>query len=463
MLSTYIKHSRAISGLAMPLVLTNFAYVAIATVDLIMLGTLSALDLAAGGLAIALFNQLRTMGTGLVTATGNLVASALGRGDYESISKLLNASFLWATAAGLLFVALMSLLEKPLILLGQDPQVAAKTVDYLIVVAPGILPCLWFQSIRHFSVGLKAPGPMLLITLIAVALTIVLNYGLMFGAWGLPELGFIGVAVATLIVFIFSFFLFTVIAIKHPVLGRYIHWKFWQTNRQSMRATWKMGLPVAATYGSEAAFFTILMLLVGSIGINELAAHTVVNQLVYIVFMISAGISSAASICISEAHAQHNIVRARQLGITGICLGIGTMVVIAIPYLLVPEWVLFMFMSADDIRNSTMLNITVSLVTIAAFLQIFDAGQNIGLGILRGIGDVKSPLQLSILGYWIIGLPAAWVACHLMDLSIQGVWFGLMLGLAVTAISQFILFISKTHSAGHQTIPIPEHIFNRVE
>jgi MATE family multidrug resistance protein len=444
MSSVYAAHALNISKLALPLILTNFAYVAIATIDLIMLGTLSTLDLAAGGLAIALFNQLRTMGTGLVTSTGNLVASAVGREDYAAIPKLLNASFMWATLAAFVFILVMSSLETPLILLGQDPQVAAKTVKYLVVVACGMLPCLWFQSIRHFSVGLKAPGSLLIITVIAMVMTIVLNYGLIFGAWGLPTLGFIGVAVTTLLVLIFSFVLFILVAIKHPVLGRYIHWKFWETDRQSMMATWKMGLPIAATYGSEAGFFTILMLLVGSLGVHELAAHIVVNQLVYIVFMISAGISSAASICISEAHAQNNFVRTRQLGISGMWLGIVAMTIIAILYLLIPHWVLFPFMSAEEMQNSSIMNLAISLLAIAAFLQLFDAGQNIGLGILRGIGDVKSSLQLSILGYWIIGLPTAWVACHLLDLSIQGVWYGLMLSLAVTAITQLALFLTKT-------------------
>ncbi|MDF3013263.1 MAG: family efflux transporter [Cellvibrio sp.] len=439
----YVTHSHTIGKLAVPLILTNFAYVAIATVDLVMLGTLSALDLAAGGLAIALFNQLRTMGTGLVTATGNLVAGAAGRKDYAAIPKLLNASFIWASVVALVFIVLMGLLETPLVLLGQDPEVAAKTVDYLTIVAIGMLPCLWFQSVRHFSVGLKAPGPLLMITLMAVTMTILLNYGLIFGAWGLPALGFIGVAVTTLCVLIFSFIAFIFIALRHPVLGPYIHWKWWETDRESIMATWKMGLPIAATYGSEAGFFTLLMLLVGSLGVHELAAHTVVNQLVYITFMISAGISSAASICISEAYAQQKFLRARELGIAGMWLGTIATAIIAVPYLLVPHWVLFPFMSAEEMQNSSILNLAISLLAIAAFLQVFDAGQNIGLGILRGIGDVKSPLQLSILGYWIIGLPAAWGACYLLDLSIQGVWYGLMLGLAVTALLQLILFLVK--------------------
>jgi multidrug resistance protein, MATE family len=441
----YLSHFGSISKLSLPLILTNFAYVGIATIDLIMLGALTPIDIAAGGLSIALFNQLRTIGTGLVTATGNLVANAAGRTDYDAIPKLLNASMLLASLAAVAFMLVMNFLAMPLIWLGQDPLVVNKVVDYLSVASLGMLPCLWFQSVRHFSVGLKAPGPLLLITVLSVALTALLNYGFVFGAWGFPELGFIGVAVATLLVLIFSFIIFIFTALKHPVLSVYIRWKFWKTDRQSIAATWRLGYPIAATYGCEAGFFTVLMLLVGSIGVNELAAHAVVNQLVYIVFMISAGISSAASICISEAYGRNSIKQARQLGVAGMWLGVFAMAIVAVPYLLAPEWVLFVFMSADEMHDGSLMALSVSLLSIAAVLQVFDAGQNIGLGILRGIGDVKSPLQLSVLGYWIVGLPMAWVACYPLNLSVQGAWYGLLLGLAVTATLQFLRFLAKTN------------------
>lgn len=444
MFISFLNHSRHIGALALPLILTNFAYVGIATIDLIMLGTLSPLELAAGGLAIAIFNQFRTMGTGVVTATGNLVADAVGRDELSVVSRLLNASFLCSTTMGLIFMTLMCLLEKPLMYLGQAPEVAEKTVNYLMVAAAGMLPCLWFQSIRHFSVGLKAPGPLLLITLASMLLTALLNYALIFGAWGLPKLGFIGVAVATLIVLILSFLAFVAVALRHPVLARHLSWRIWQTDRASLSATWKMGLPIAMTYGTEAGFFTLLMLLVGSLGVNELAAHTIVNQWVYMVFMVSAGISSAASVCISEAYARKDQAVARQLGLTAMILGLAAMALVALVYLWVPQWLLWVFMSSEEFGQSEILSIAMSLLAIAAVLQLFDASQNIGLGILRGIGDVKSPLKLSILGYWLVGLPVAWLACQVFSASVQGVWYGLMLGLAVTAIAQLWVFVHKT-------------------
>ncbi|WP_281558070.1 MATE family efflux transporter [Thalassomonas sp. RHCl1] len=432
-----LKH---IGRLAGPLVLTNLLYVAIATIDLAMLGMLSPLDLAAGGLAIAIFNQFVTVGKGLTTATGNLVSYAVGKNEPERITPLLNASLLLGTLIGVLFSVLMLLSEPLLLLLGTVPEVAEKTTAYLSVVAIGVLPCFWFQSVRHFSVGLKAPGPLLMITGISVLLTLILNYGFIFGAFGLPALGFIGIAVATCIVLFLSFLLFLFFIRRHPQLKRYFTWKIWQTDKQALSATWKMGLPVAATYGSEAGFFTVLSLFVATLGVSELAAHMVVMQIVYIVFMVAAGISSAASIYISEAHARENFAHARRIAHLAIGSAVSIMLMIMAVYFMAPHWVLYGFLSADELQNSQVVEIATQLLFIAAFLQIFDAGQNIGVGILRGVGDVKSAFSLSVIGYWCIGLPLAWLMSVEVKLGIEGVWYGLMLGLSVTAISQFWCF-----------------------
>ncbi|QUI63967.1 MATE family efflux transporter [Pseudoalteromonas sp. A22] len=429
-----------VSQLAGPLILTNLLYVAIATIDLIMLGMLSPLELAAGGLAIGIFNQFRTMGTGVVTATGNLVSDAIGKAKLDQITSLFNASMLIGTFLGLLFAAAMFAIEPFLRFIGTSEAIANLTTQYLTVIALGLLPCFWFQSVRHFSVGLKRPGPLMLITGVSVVLTIVLNYGLIFGQFGLPQLGFVGVAAATCIVLYLSFLLFILFAKRDDVLSPYLTIKFWQTDREALSKTWKMGVPIGATYGLEAGFFTVLALFVATLGVNALAAHNVVSQMVYIVFMVSAGISSACSIYISEANAAGDFHHAKRIGNLGIICGAAVMSVFALIYLFTPEFVLRPFLSAEELQNSDVVVIAIELLVIAAFLQFFDAWQNIGLGILRGLGDVKSTLMLSLIGYWCIGLPGAWLFQEFFSLGILGVWYALMLGLAVTALSEIWLF-----------------------
>jgi MATE family multidrug resistance protein len=172
---------------------------------------------------------------------------------------------------------------------------------------------------------------------------------------------------------------------------------------------------------------------IGSLGAGALAAQTIVNQVIYIVFMVSVGLSHASSISISHACAQHDYRGARRLGYTGLGLGVVAMLVVALPYLAIPNVVIKPFLDAHATVNTDVLKLAAGLLTIAALLQIFDCSQNIGVGILRGLGDVKSSFRISLIGYWLIGLPVAYLAGIVWGYGIYGIWIGLAVGLAATA------------------------------
>ena len=425
--------ARRIGTLAAPLILTQLAQVALTTTDIVMMGMLGPREVAAGGLALTIFNQLRTMGTGLVTGTGNLVAFANGQHDRSQIMRLVRASFALSTLAALACALLLSCVEKPLIWLGQEPAVARQTALYLAAAAPGMLPCLWFQSLRQYTVGMRKPGPLLAITVASVAANVVLDYALMVGRFGFPALGLTGIAYATSGVYLLSFVAMLVVVRRRLELAEHLSLAAWRADAQALARTWRMGLPIAATYGSEAAFFTVLTLVIGTLGTNALAAQTIVNQVIYIVFMISVGLSHAASISVSHACSQNDYRGARRLGYTGLALGVGAMLVVALPYLIAPARVLSLFLDRGAASNGDVLRLATGLLTIAALLQLFDCSQNIGVGILRGLGDVKSSFRISIVGYWLIGLPVAWSVGVWLGYGIYGIWIGLALGLAATA------------------------------
>lgn len=422
-----------IGVLAAPLILTQLAQVALTTTDIVMMGMLGPREIAAGGLALTIFNQFRTMGTGLVTGTGNLVAFANGQHAHADIMRLVRSGFALSTLAALAFALMMLCIEMPLVWLGQDPDVARQASFYLAAAAPGILPCLWFQVLRQYTVGLRKPGPLLAITIVSIVVNAALDYALMFGRFGFPKLGLIGIACATSSVYLLSFIAFLTIARRRPELSEHLSLAVWRADADTLARTWRMGLPIAATYGSEAAFFTVLTLVIGTLGADALAAQTIVNQVIYIVFMISVGLSHASSISISHACARHDYRGARRLGYTGLALGVVTMLIVALPYLVAPTRVLAPFLDNGVAASAEVLRLAGGLLTIAALLQIFDCSQNIGVGILRGLGDVTSSFRISIIGYWLIGLPVAWAAGVMLGYGIYGIWSGLAIGLAATA------------------------------
>ncbi|MFF0483604.1 MATE family efflux transporter [Streptomyces sp. NPDC004435] len=451
--------SRALLKLAFPLILTNFAYVALTTVDIVMLGRLGAVEIAAAGLALALFNQLRTTGTGLVTGVSNLVAEARVRDDKERVGALLFAGFFWATVCGVVFCAALLLVGPLLVLLGQDRTVVDKAGEFLVVLAPGMLPCLWFQNLRHFTTGLKRPGPLLAITLASVGATIGLNYVLIHGEFGLPAFGFVGVAIATVTVFLLSFLAFVAVIMRDDTLRPYLtspHARRW--NGDAVRSVWRLGLPISGTYASEAGFFSVLTLVIGSLGVEALAAQTVLNQIVYIVFMVSAGLSHAASILISEADGRDDYREARTLGLLGTAWGVIATLLVAAVYLAVPEAIVSLFVSAEHAGNADIVALTVTGLLIAALMQVFDATQNIGNGILRGIGDTAGPFRISLVGYWLIGLPAGYLLGITAGWGVEGVWTGQTIGLAATAAILLAAFLRRVERLHRETsgAPAPE-------
>ncbi|MFF3002666.1 MATE family efflux transporter [Kitasatospora sp. NPDC057940] len=462
-LTTLARDSRALTALAVPLALTQLAQVALTTTDTIMMGVLGTEALAAGGLALVIFNQLRTMGVGLVTSVGNQVAAAAARAergaeaagtekagaeeadteadaaaepataaDHE-VRGLVRAAMAVATLAGLAGAVLMVLIGQAATWLGQDATVAHRAQGMLAALAPGLVPCLWFQAVRQFTVGMRRPQALLQITLTSVAVNAALNWAFIHGTWGLPRLGLTGIGVATSSVYLLSFLALYASARRDPQLAPLLSLDFWRADPATVRRLLGLGTPIAATYGSEAGFFSVTALLAGSFGPAALAAHTAVNQLVYIVFQVAVGLSHAASINVSRELALGEHAAARRIKNTALACGAAVTALVGIVYLTVPDLVLRPYFDPDAPADQQGLTIATSLLVLVAVLQIVDCAQNIGVGLLRGLDDTRSGFRITLIGYWAVGLPCAWFLAYPLGGEIRGLWFGLLLGLATTA------------------------------
>jgi multidrug resistance protein, MATE family len=425
--------SRQLTALAVPIALTQLAQVALTTTDTLMMGLIGTVALAAGGLAIVLFNQVRTMGVGLVTAVGNQVAAANVRDSADrpaQLRDLVRAGLVVATVAGVLGAAVLIGLGQALVWFGQDPIVVEPAQQMLLALAPGLVPCLWFQVIRQFTVGMRRPRALVWITVASIAVNAGLNLGLIYGTGFLPQLGLTGIGVSTSLVYLLSFGALYLITWRDPVLAPMLSLQMWRARPATVRRALGLGVPIAATYGSEAGFFSVVALIMGTFGASALAAHAVVNQLVYLVFQVTIGLSHAASISVSGEVAVGRTDAAARVGRLALIHGAVVMAIVAVVYLAAPGIVLRPFLDPAD---SAALGIATSLLMIAALMQFFDCAQNIGVGLLRGVDDTKSGFRLTVVGYWLVGLPAAGLLGLAAGVGPVGVWLGLMCGLAVTA------------------------------
>ena len=459
-LHTLLRDSRVLGALAVPLILTQLAQVALTTTDTVMMGLLGTTELAAGGLAIVIFNQVRTMCVGLGTSVGNQIAAASARteqaatapksteGDHEDardkahdeVRGIVRASLAVATLAGIAGAIVMVLLGQALGLLGQDARVVSLTQTMLYALAPGLLPCLWFQAVRQFTVGMRRPQALLQITLASIAVNAGLNWVLIHGTFGAPRLGLTGVGIATSSVHLLSFLALYFAAKRDRELAPYLTFDLTRADVATVKRLLGLGIPIAATYGSEAGFFSVTALMAGSFGPEALAAHTAVNQLVYIVFQVAVGLSHAASINVSRELALGNHDAARRIKNTALACAAAVMAVVGILYLTLPRLVLAPFL---DTGSPQALTIATHLLVVTAFLQFFDCAQNIGVGLLRGLDDTRSGFRITLIGYWLIGLPAAWLLAYPLHLDTLGIWLGLLTGLAATA----VLLLRRYHTA----------------
>ena len=446
MLKSLFRDGRALATLAVPLILTQLAHVALTTTDTVMMGMLGTRELAAGGLAIVIFNQVRTMGVGLVTAVGNQIASAVARFEHEAsapperdarghgpdeVRGIVRASMAVATLAGIAGAVLMILIGQALVWLGQDAAVVALTQTVLLALAPGLLPCLWFQAIRQFTVGMRRPQALLQITIASIAVNACLNWVFIHGTWVVPELGLTGIGVATSTVYLLSFLALYAAARRDRELAPLLSLKVAKADPATVIRLVRLGVPIAATYGSEAGFFSLTALMAGTFGPAALAAHAAVNQLVYVVFQVAVGLSHAASINVSRELALGRPDGARRIKNSALACGAAVMAVVGIVYLAVPTFVLAPFLESGADQA---LTIGSHLLIVAAFLQFFDCAQNIGVGLLRGLDDTKSGFHITLIGYWAVGLPASGLLAYALGLHTLGIWLGLLTGLATTAV-----------------------------
>jgi MATE family, multidrug efflux pump len=441
---TPLRGIRQLIALSAPIAGIQLAQVALTTTDLLMMGLIGVQAVAAGGLAIALYNQVRTMCVGAVTAVSNLVAGAAGRAEIRSggdqldaqaqteVHQIVRAAFVVATIIGAVGGITLTALSFTLRWFGQDAGVLALAQPMIIALAFGLVPMLWANVLRQFAVGMLRPGSLLWVTLGSVGANVALNIVFIYGWFGVPVLGLTGIGIATSLVNLATFVVYLSIVRRDQHLRQLLSLQGWRTDMGTVRQILFLGIPISLTYGSEAGIFSVAALIMGSLGSVTLAAHNIVNQLTYIVLQVTIGLSHGSSTLVSRAIGQGNLYQAYRIARMACTLGGLVMAAIGMIYVIVPQWLLRAFLQTGDAAK--VLPLAQTLLLIAALLQFADCAQNIGIGLLRGLGNTTGGFRITLVGYWVVGLPVLLGCAYLLGMQGLGVWLGLFAGLTVTAL-----------------------------
>ena len=430
---TYQDHSRAIWTLGMPLILSNLAQFAINITDAVMLGWYDVTALAAATIAGTLFFVIFIVGAGFSQAVTPLVAAAAEEGDDVQVRRVTRMGLWLSILYGLAVTIPFFWAEDILIAIGQEPEVARLSDIYLQIVIWQMIPALIVMTLKAFLAAMEHTAIILWATIGTAILNGFINYALIFGNWGMPELGIKGAAIASLTVNLIS------VAILVAYIQRYLPQfalfkNFWRSDSEIMRRVFVLGWPIGLTSLAEGGLFSASAVMMGWLGAVELAAHGIAIQLASMTFMVHIGFSQAATVRAGRALGRRDEMSLRRGGITAIGMSALFAVGTSLIFLTIPETLVSLFIDPSDPERATLLRIGASLIMVAALFQLVDGLQVMALGLLRGVQDTTVPMVMATISYWVIGLPVSYLLAFPLGFGAVGLWLGLVIGLAIAAV-----------------------------
>jgi MATE family multidrug resistance protein len=415
--------------LAYPVMLSQLGQVAVGVADSMMVGRLGALELAASSLANSIFFVALMFGIGISMGLTPLVSNAYGKGKTNQISRLFSNSLLINFLAGVVLFGLVLLFSQSLSLLNQPEEVEALALPFLLIITASLVPLMVFQAFKQFVEGLSQTKQAMFITIAANLVNVFLNWLLIWGHWGFPELGFLGAAWATLISRVLMMVLMGAYVLTSK---RYRNFKIkifrFKPNWTLCQRILKIGVPTGFQFIFEVSAFSAAAIMMGWIGVNALAGHQIALNLASISYMMATGLATAGMIRVSHYIGKEDYKGMREAGMVAFGLVATFMFVCALLF-----FVLRFLLPTLYIDDPQVISLAASLLVLAGLFQLSDGIQVVGLGVLRGLEDVKVPTVVTFLAYWGLGLPLGYFLAFTMGFAEKGIWIGLLIGLTLTA------------------------------
>ena len=427
-------------------------------VDNIMVGQLGTAELAAVSLGNSFVFIAMALGIGFSTAITPLVAEADGENNIEKGKEAFNHGLFLCTILGLVLF-LMILAIKPLMYrMGQPEEVVKLAMPYLDLAAFSLIPLIMFQAFKQFTDGLSQTKYAMWATILANVINVILNYLLIFGKFGFPELGIVGAAIGTLISRIGMLIFLALILRSKDKFKPYVERFKWRNiKKKVLKKIIDLGFPSALQMLFEVVIFTAAVWLSGSLGKNPQAANQIALNLSSMTFMIAIGLGVAAMIRIGNQKGLKNFKELRRIAFSIFLLTIFIEFIFALLFLIFHKELPKLYLDQNDLLNELdnfeVIAIAAKLLLVAAIFQISDGVQVVVLGALRGLQDVKIPTFITFIAYWMIGLPICYFLGKEEVLGSVGIWIGLLAGLTSSAIMLYIRFNYLTKQLIHkQTI-----------
>lgn len=431
------SEAAATALLAGPLVLTNVAQSAINATDVVLLGWLGARELAASSIGLNLYLVFLIFGMGLMMAASPIMAKELGarRHSVREVRRTVRQALWSAATIALPTWAILWNAEPILILLGQDPALSREAALFVRPLMFGFLPALVYLVLRAFMAALEQPAWALWISIAGVIANALVNYGLIFGNFGLPRLGLFGAGLGSALTQTAMALGIAGVVLIHPRFRRYrLFGRWWRADWSRYAAVWKIGLPIALTLSLEVTLFIAAVFLMGLISVESVAAHAIAIQIASFTFMVPLGLSQAVTVRVGLSLGRGDPIGITRAGWTAFGMGVAFMAAMALVMLAIPQQLVGLFLDDELPINRAVIPLAVSFLYWAALFQVVDGAQSVGAGMLRGLQDTSMPMLFAGFGYWVVGMGIAlWLGFGLRWEGV-GIWMGLAAGLAVVSV-----------------------------
>ncbi len=414
-------------------------------VDNIMVGQLGTAELAAVSLGNSFVFIAMSLGIGFSTAITPLVAEADGENNIEKGKQAFNHGIFLCTILGIVLFGLIMLIKPLMYYMSQPEEVVKLAMPYLNLVAFSLIPLIMFQGFKQFTDGLSQTKYAMWATILANIINVMLNYVLIFGKFGFPEMGIIGAAIGTLISrIVMVLFIWGLLKSKKKFKPYVERFSFGNIRNNILKKIINLGFPSALQMLFEVAVFTAAIWLSGALGKNPQAANQIALNLSSMTFMIAMGLGVVAMIRVGNQKGLRHFKDLRRIALSIFLLVFLLDVVFAALFFIFNTQLPRLYVDEHDLVNQLdnfeVIAIAAKLLLVASVFQISDGVQVVVLGALRGLQDVKIPTLITFIAYWIIGFPISYYLGKEEVYGSTGIWIGLLAGLTASAIMLYIRF-----------------------
>ena len=434
--SRYLSGYKATFLLAYPVVLSQLGHIMVGVVDTAMVGQIGTMEQAAVALSNSLYTLVLVFGLGVSYGVTPLVAAADSSKNFSENAALLKHGVIINTVLGILLFVLLFCLSPVLNLFNQKQEVVDLAIPFLNVMMLGMIPLCIFSGFKQFTEGLSYTRFAMIITIGANLLNILLNYVMIFGHWGFPKMGLMGSCWASFIArVVMAVAMFAYVYYNKTFKPYWVGFSLRNISGDLTKRILAIGVPSGLQWVFEVGAFAFAVIMIGWISPKAQAAHQVALSIAATTYMMASGLSAAASVRVGNHAGLKDREGVRMAGFSAFIMVLGFMGICALCFIIFRHQLPVLFNKDPEV-----ISISSSLLIIAAFFQLSDGTQVVGLGALRGVKDVKIPTLITLIAYWAIGLPMSYVFAFKMNLGPQGIWYGLSLGLTMAAVLLFLRF-----------------------